>query len=273
MSNPLEVIKVRLQTTRIPGPPPGSRSPSPARHLTPSEPTASLALQYAHPTSAPGQFSPSYPTSSLEWLKQNCSAPVEPLTPVKKSISRSPLSTTETLRSLWRQEGVRFLFAGAAGPILGLAFIDSFFFATYGRCMSSLSQDRQDPSSLAAVFASGAAAGGVCALLQTPVEVVKCRAQAEPLDPRTGEKSSSWEISRKIASGQGLRGFYIGGLTTAVRDSMSSGIFFASCAQHSSCCETSQLILTGTQMPCSGEHSEVNPCSRRRDTRRPETGT
>jgi solute carrier family 25 carnitine/acylcarnitine transporter 20/29 len=37
--------------------------------------------------------------------------------------------------SLYRTEGIRFFFAGTAGPILGLAFIDSAFFGLYGRVM------------------------------------------------------------------------------------------------------------------------------------------
>lgn len=40
------------------------------------------------------------------------------------------------LVQLWKQEGPRFLYAGAAAPIIGLAFLDSFFFGAYGRSMS-----------------------------------------------------------------------------------------------------------------------------------------
>jgi solute carrier family 25 carnitine/acylcarnitine transporter 20/29 len=37
--------------------------------------------------------------------------------------------------SLYRAEGVRFFFAGTAGPILGLGFIDAAFFGVYGQVM------------------------------------------------------------------------------------------------------------------------------------------
>lgn len=37
---------------------------------------------------------------------------------------------------------------------------------------SSFRQDRQDPSALSRVFLAGATAGGMCALLQTPVRLV-----------------------------------------------------------------------------------------------------
>lgn len=63
--------------------------------------------------------------------------------PAPSTLSAHPAVTTAPppagqrpgLRALYRAEGVRFLFAGAAGPILGLAFIDSAFFGLYGRVM------------------------------------------------------------------------------------------------------------------------------------------
>jgi len=139
--------------------------------------------------------------------------------------SRPPNGTRAGLVFLWKTEGVRFLVAGAAAPILGLAFIDSAFFALYGRTMSFFRQDRQDPQSLYRVFQSGAIAGGVCALLQTPIEVVKCRAQVE--SQASSRALGSFGIARLILKEEGLKGFYHGGLTTTFRDTISSGIFFS----------------------------------------------
>lgn len=106
--------------------------------------------------------------------------------------------------NLWKTEGLTFFFAGAAGPILGLAFIDSAFFGGYGIAMyvrshsflgtrhlaferglimpslrQTLGQDRQDPSMLSRVFLAGAVSGASCALLQTPVS----RYNRRPLNP------------------------------------------------------------------------------------------
>ncbi|KAK9900343.1 mitochondrial carrier [Cystobasidium minutum MCA 4210] len=139
--------------------------------------------------------------------------------------SRPPSSTREGLIMLWKTEGAKFLIAGAAAPILGLAIIDSTFFALYGRSMSFFQQERQNPADLSKVFASGAMAGGVCALLQTPIEVIKCRAQNEP---QKGPKTlGSLGITKLIIQQEGLKGFYHGGLTTALHDTFSSGIFFS----------------------------------------------
>lgn len=62
---------------------------------------------------------------------------------------------------------------------------------------------------------------------------MKCRAQAErsPSSSSTtpGKKLGSFKIAQLIAKKEGLRGFYIGGLMTACRDGISSGVFFWGC--------------------------------------------
>ncbi|SCV67117.1 BQ2448_5763 [Microbotryum intermedium] len=193
VSNPLEVLKVRLQTARVPSNRVGRSSPPPTASASSAMPSATAT------------FTPAASTTAAS------------------SLSSSSSTTRPGLTSLWKSEGARFLFAGAAGPILGLAFIDSAFFGLYGQFMSRFDQDRQDPTSLTKVFVAGATAGGLCALLETPIEVVKCRAQVES---GAGAKLGSFKIASMIARHEGLRGFYIGGLMTAIHDGISSGIFF-----------------------------------------------
>lgn len=66
--------------------------------------------------------------------------------------------------------------------------------------------------------------------------MVKCRAQAEAAPSASSpnaaplKKLGSFKIAQMIAKKDGLRGFYIGGLMTACRDGISSGIFFWACA-------------------------------------------
>ena len=67
------------------------------------------------------------------------------------------------------------------------------------------------------------------------IEVVKTRAQVESIP---GKKLGSFKIASQIARKEGLRGFYIGGLMTAVHDGISSGIFFCGCA----CAPTSDSL-------------------------------
>ncbi|CAH7688215.1 mitochondrial carrier domain-containing protein [Phakopsora pachyrhizi] len=219
VSNPLEVLKVRLQTNPSPNSQPNHLfkplnlpgSPCPVYHSNNNYPL-NLALQYSIPPNS---------NNSIQILA--CPSPANLS---KRTTYSNPQTVNLGLRQLWKQEGYRFLLAGAAAPILGLAFIDSCFFATYGGCMTTFKQNREQPTSLGSVFASGAIAGGVCALLQTPIEVVKCQAQAEHMNRDTGSKSGSFAIAKKIYRNDGFRGFYLGGLMTGLRDSISSGIFF-----------------------------------------------
>lgn len=44
-----------------------------------------------------------------------------------------------------------------------------------------------------------------------------------------GTKLGSYRIAKMIAQAEGLRGFYVGGLVTAIHDGIASGGFFAAC--------------------------------------------
>ncbi|POY71589.1 hypothetical protein BMF94_5374 [Rhodotorula taiwanensis] len=163
------------------------------------------------------------PARSTDGSSRLASPSTSGLSPASSSSATTTTATKPGIISLYRSEGIRFFFAGTAGPILGLAFIDSAFFGLYGRMMQALGQDRQDPASLSRVALSGAAAGAMCAMLETPIEVVKTRAQVESVP---GKKLGSFKIASQIARKEGVRGFYTGGLMTAVHDGISSGIFF-----------------------------------------------
>ncbi|GAA5887163.1 hypothetical protein JCM6882_009469 [Rhodosporidiobolus microsporus] len=234
VGNPFEVLKVRLQTLSSHGSSSSSHShssprvgkssvpplPSPAFPFPPPP----APIPSASPATFPVVSSPApHSASSL-----STPAPAAPPPSTEKTKQGAPPKTEKPQRvgllSLYRTEGFRFFFAGTAGPILGLAFIDSAFFGLYGRVMQTLGQDRQDPNSLTRVFLSGATAGALCACLETPIEVVKTRAQVESVP---GKKLGSFRIASQIAKTEGLKGFYIGGLMTAIHDGVSSGIFFS----------------------------------------------
>ncbi|GAA5867979.1 hypothetical protein JCM3774_001554 [Rhodotorula dairenensis] len=259
VGNPFEVLKVRLQTQDSHGHASGSGASSTASHASAasggSAAAGGRASAAAPPPPATSHASPRVGKSSFSPLPAPAFPFPPPPAPAPKpartadgagrlgpsgstasppssapgsaaatSISSSSSSSSKPgIVSLYRSEGIRFFFAGTAGPILGLAFIDSAFFGLYGRMMQALGQDRQDPNSLARVALSGAAAGAMCAMLETPIEVVKTRAQVESIP---GKKLGSFKIASQIARKEGLRGFYIGGLMTAVHDGISSGIFF-----------------------------------------------
>lgn len=202
-----QVLKVRLQTQDSHG----SSSSSSSTHPSHSSNSATAsnaapkapATSHASPRVGKSSFSP-LPSPAFPFPPPPAPAPKPARTAdgtgrlVGPTGSHPPASSSSKpgILSLYRSEGFRFFFAGTAGPILGLAFIDSAFFGLYGRMMSvsrrvrllsvllvpdwltgimhparrqAFGQDRQDPNSLSRVALSGAAAGAMCAMLETPV--------------------------------------------------------------------------------------------------------
>lgn len=150
----LQVLKVRLQTAPSSTSTPSSSSPrvgkssvSPLRSPSfpfppPPTPLGRSAAPAPLPAAAsPAQHSPSTlrtpgPAAlgaSTVPSAAPASAPHAPHPAPHGSTSAS--AARPGLISLYRTEGFRFFFAGTAGPILGLAFIDSAFFGLYGRMM------------------------------------------------------------------------------------------------------------------------------------------
>ncbi|GAA5935355.1 uncharacterized protein JCM15063_001010 [Sporobolomyces koalae] len=236
--NPFEVLKVRLQTaqTHASPSPTGSSSSFPNSPRVGKSSTSPIMLPTLAPvTSTQATVSNLNSQNALKTAASSIQIPttaspktVPPTSVTASSASHQPSRREKpSIMSLYRSEGIRFFFAGAAGPILGLAFIDSAFFGLYGQVMQRFGQDRQDPNALPKVFLAGATAGAACALLETPIEVVKTRAQVESASSSPGGKLGSFRIASMIAKKEGLRGFYVGGLMTSIHDGVSSGIFFA----------------------------------------------
>ncbi|GAA5832269.1 hypothetical protein JCM5353_005688 [Sporobolomyces roseus] len=241
--NPFEVLKVRLQTAQTHASPSASGSSSTFPNSPRVGKSSTSPIMLTKPTASKQATLTSPNARDTSNLRTAASAVQIPsttnssVTPSTSTTSTSQSATKQSpaqprrekpsIMSLYRSEGFRFFFAGAAGPILGLAFIDSAFFGLYGRVMQQFGQDRQDPNALPRVFLAGATAGAACALLETPIEVVKTRAQVESSSSSPGGKLGSFRIAQMIAKKEGLRGFYVGGLMTSAHDGVSSGIFFA----------------------------------------------
>ena len=75
-----------------------------------------------------------------------------------------------------------------------------------------------------AVWTAGAIGGLATSVISTPSELVKCRAQ---LSASASAASSSWSIARELVATYGLRGLYIGGVVTSLRDAIGYGFYFA----------------------------------------------
>lgn len=156
--------------------------------------------------------------------------------PSATSLPPSSLPSTSLSRLL------RKFSTGTAAPILGYGALNALLFVSYNRSEAFLNQalsasttyhpsssSHADPNSsttgsnLWTTFLAGAIGGLATWAVSTPTELVKCRAQLAP----NPAEASSWAIARHIWQTEGgLRGFYLGGTITAIRDSVGYGFYF-----------------------------------------------
>lgn len=105
---------------------------------------------------------------------------------------------------------------GSAAPILGYGALNGLLFFTYNRSLTFLSPGEEPPTS-AAIWTSGALGGLATFFVSAPTELVKCRAQV------ASPAKSSWQITQELWGSAGVRGLYMGGAITSVRDAVGYG--------------------------------------------------
>jgi solute carrier family 25 (mitochondrial carnitine/acylcarnitine transporter), member 20/29 len=118
------------------------------------------------------------------------------------------------------------LFRGSAAPILGYGALNSLLFVTYNRSLKLLDPSIPDPTKLAGVdlskiWIAGVLGGLASWVVSAPSEVIKCRAQL-----CVDGQRSSLAIFKELWKSGGLRGLYLGGVITSLRDSIGYGFYF-----------------------------------------------
>ncbi|KAI1357422.1 mitochondrial carrier [Xylaria arbuscula] len=148
--------------------------------------------------------------------------------------------------------------AGAAAPSLGVGVLNALLYMIYNRTEEALNHSFrsgascQPPSAASAnsvysttgsnlwtTWLAGAAGGLATSVVNTPLELIKCRAQLASLattyHPYTSTQStalgskpplSSWHIAKTIWQTEGTRGLFHGGVVTAWRDGIGYGFYF-----------------------------------------------
>ena len=110
---------------------------------------------------------------------------------------------------------------GAAAPILGYGALNALLFMSYNRSLALLNTgnvyDWPEKPPAASIWTAGALGGLAIFFVSAPTELVKCRAQVSN-PPR-----SSLEVTKDLWKAGGLRGLYLGGGITSVRDSVGYG--------------------------------------------------
>lgn len=112
------------------------------------------------------------------------------------------------------------LVTGTAAPILGYGALNALLFVSYNRTEAALNNIFAVRESLWSTWLAGAVGGLATWVVSTPTELIKCRAQL------SSQHISSWAITKQIWRSEGVRGLYLGGTVTAIRDSVGYGFYF-----------------------------------------------
>ncbi|KAF4334551.1 mitochondrial carnitine acylcarnitine carrier CACL [Fusarium beomiforme] len=112
------------------------------------------------------------------------------------------------------------LVTGTAAPILGYGALNALLFVSYNRTEAALNSAFSTSGNLWNTWSAGAVGGLATWVVSTPTELIKCRAQL------ASSPVSSWAITKEIWRKEGVRGLYLGGTVTAIRDSVGYGFYF-----------------------------------------------
>lgn len=137
----------------------------------------------------------------------------------------STAPASDTSQAIRRTPTTGYL-RGAAAPILGYGALNSLLYMSYNRSLKLLDSSIFDPTKLAGVdlskiWLAGAVGGLASWAVSAPSELVKCRVQLG-----VDGNQSSWQVFKNVVAKDGIRGLYMGGVVTSLRDSIGYGFYF-----------------------------------------------
>ena len=116
---------------------------------------------------------------------------------------------------------MRALFKGMSSPLLTSSVCNALCFHTYAATLRNLSDT--GPRTYRHVFFAGCAAGAATTVLVTPIEVLKIRLQVQKGRRAQGPLA----LAANILSTEGVRGLFRGTGVTLLRDTPSTGVYYA----------------------------------------------
>jgi len=152
------------------------------------------------------------PLDIIKTKVQAGTARSELVTPAAAASSGSTQPSPRTWNSFAR---------GAAAPVVGYGALNAILFMTYNRSLALLNtgtpNEWPERPPAWSIWTAGALGGLATFFVSAPTELVKCRAQVSH-PPR-----SSWDVTKDLWKQGGLRGLYMGGGITSVRDAVGYG--------------------------------------------------
>eukprot|EP00755_Sulcionema_specki_P031144 Sspe_Gene.96031::Locus_68421_Transcript_3_7_Confidence_0.385_Length_927::g.96031::m.96031/K15109/SLC25A20_29, CACT, CACL, CRC1; solute carrier family 25 (mitochondrial carnitine/acylcarnitine transporter), member 20/29 len=142
---------------------------------------------------------------------------------IRLQVDKRYRSTLDCFRTILREEGVSALGKGIASPMATVGLMNAVLFVAFERALR-YQCPRTEDSTIRQHALAGVVAGGACALINSPTELVKCRAQMTRGETSVG---SEMQILRELVRMEGVRGVSRGLGMTVVRDAPSFAAYFA----------------------------------------------
>jgi solute carrier family 25 carnitine/acylcarnitine transporter 20/29 len=140
---------------------------------------------------------------------------------VRLQLSDKSIKARTIIKSIWRNQGAKGFFKGAASPMICRAPLTAWFFTSHEMIKPRLAS--YDLNQNLSNFLCGAWAGFSLLPVLVPVELFKCKAQTAK-----GGVYSYKQDFRNVIKTQGPQGLYRGSLATLYREVPGSGILFMS---------------------------------------------
>ncbi|WCJ27068.1 Mitochondrial substrate carrier family protein [Euphorbia peplus] len=131
--------------------------------------------------------------------------------------------------TILQTEGVKGLYRGATSSFVGVAVESSILFGVYSQTKQYLQLQggvRCDVPMPRVIIPSAVCAGSIISFILCPVELLKCRMQIQG----TGSSrryTSPLDCALQTVKSDGVSGVFRGGLTTFLRESIGSAVFFS----------------------------------------------
>lgn len=142
-----------------------------------------------------------------------------------QSLGKAYTGPIDCLRKTIQQEGLLGLYRGMAPPVINSFCLNAVIFGTYGHARGLI--DHTTSCDRTKSFIAGSYAGLMQVGVLVPFDLVKCQMQVDRVGGRAGQFNDGFDCARKIAAKEGVAGLYRGGLVTIVRDSPTTGAYFA----------------------------------------------
>jgi len=132
---------------------------------------------------------------------------------------------THCCRKIIAEEGVRALYKGLLSPLWSVSAMNAVFFGVYTTVLKAVDDDLDMPK-ISSTYIAGTASGLLAGFISGPTELIKCRMQVSGMEKGAKAPCNITTI-RNILSTDGVRGLGRGLGVTVLRETISSGIYFA----------------------------------------------